>query len=95
MDDKRQYGFTVTSEMCQLKAIAITKQQCITGFKATLRLCQVAGADLTSSGNRRGVATPEHAYHQHAALLSTCMRLTVATTHVQIDAFLQANLYFS
>ena len=28
--------------MCQLKALAITKEQCIIGFKAILRLCQVA-----------------------------------------------------
>ena len=31
-----------SSEMCQLKALGITKEQCITGFKAILRLCQVA-----------------------------------------------------
>ena len=42
MNDKRQYGCAVSSEMCQLKALAITKEQCITGFKAILRLCQVA-----------------------------------------------------
>ena len=28
--------------MCQLKALALTKEQCITGFKVVLRLCQVA-----------------------------------------------------
>ena len=42
VDDKRQYGCAVTSEKCQLKALAITKGLGITGFKATLRLCQVA-----------------------------------------------------
>ena len=35
MDDKRQYGCTVTSEMCQLKALAISKELGITGFKAS------------------------------------------------------------
>ena len=42
VNDKRQYGCAVSSEMCQLKALAITKEQCITGFKAIQRLCQVA-----------------------------------------------------
>ena len=43
VNDKRQYGCAVSSEMCQLKALAITKEQCTTGFKAiVLRLCQVA-----------------------------------------------------
>ena len=41
MDDKRQYGCAVSSEMYQLKALVITKELDITGFKATLRLCQV------------------------------------------------------
>ena len=35
VDDKRQYRCTVTSEMCQLKALAITKVLGITGFKAS------------------------------------------------------------
>ena len=61
VDNKRQYRCTVTSEMYQLKALAITKELGITGFKATLRLCQVAGADLSSNGYRRGVATANHA----------------------------------
>ena len=56
VNDKRQYGCAVTSEMCQLKVLAITKKLGITGFKATLRLCQVEGANLSSSGDRRGVA---------------------------------------
>ena len=43
VNDKRQYGCAVSSEMCQLKALAITKEQCITGFKAILLVCQVAG----------------------------------------------------
>ena len=38
MDNKRQYRCTVTSEMCQLKALAVMKELGITGFKATLRL---------------------------------------------------------
>ena len=85
--------------MCQLKALAITKEQCITGFKAILRLCQVAagkrGADLASSGEWHGVAMANDAQHPHTVLASICVRLTVATTYVQIDTFLQANLYFS
>ena len=80
--------------MCKLKALAITKEQCITGFKAILRLCQVA-ADLASSGEWHGVTTANDAQYPHTALASTCVRLTVATTCVQIDAFLQANLHFS
>ena len=42
MNDERQYRCAVISEMCQLKALAITKDLCITGFKAILRLCQGA-----------------------------------------------------
>ena len=45
VDDKRQYGFAVTSEMCQLKALAITKELGITGLKVILRLCQVAAGE--------------------------------------------------
>ena len=64
VDDKRQYGCTVTSEMCQLKALAVTKKLGITGFKATLRLCQeVAGEQVltASSGDRCGMAMANHA----------------------------------
>ena len=57
--------------------------------------CQDAGADLASSGEWHGVATANEAQHLHTALASTRVRLTVATTYVQIEAFLQANLYFS
>ena len=60
MDDKRQCGCAATSEMCQLKALAVTKELGITGFKVTLRLCQVVGADLSSSGDWHGVATANH-----------------------------------
>ena len=86
--------------MCQLKALAIIKEQCITGFKAILRLCQVAAgkqvtADLASSREWRGVAMANDAQHPHTVLASTCVRLTAATTFVQIDAFFQVNLYFS
>ena len=45
--------------MCQLKALAITKELGITGFKATLRLCQEAPGEQVpkaSSGDRRGMA---------------------------------------
>ena len=38
VDDQKQYGCAVTSEMCQLKALAITKELGIMGFKATLCL---------------------------------------------------------
>ena len=57
--------------------------------------CRQAVADLASSGEWRGVATANDAQHPHTALASTCVRLTVATAYLQIDAFLQANLYFS
>ena len=57
--------------------------------------CRQAGADLASSGEWRGVLMANDAQHPHTALASTCVRLTVATTYVQIDAFFQANLYFS
>ena len=57
--------------------------------------CRQAGADLASSGEWHGVATASDAQHPHTALASTCVRVTVATTYVQIDKFLQANLYFS
>ena len=36
VNDKRQYGCAVTSEMRQLKALAITKELGIMGFKASL-----------------------------------------------------------
>ena len=78
-----------------MKALATTKEQRITGFKAILHLCQVAAGKRLStwlvSGN--GAATANDAQHPHTALASTCMRLTVATTYVQIEAFLQENLY--
>ena len=64
VEDKRQYGCTVTSEMCQLKALAVTKELGITGFKATLHLCQeVAGERVptASSRDRCGMATVNHA----------------------------------
>ena len=65
------------------------------GYKATLRLCQVAGANLSSNGDRRGVATAFQAYHPHTALAYTCVRLTVVSTYMKIDVFFEANLYFS
>ena len=46
VDGKSQLGCTVTSEMCQLKVLAVTKELGIMGFKATLR--------LSSSGCRPG-----------------------------------------
>ena len=56
--------------------------------------CWRAGTDLASSREWHGVAMANNAQHPHTVLASTCVRLTVATTYVQIDAFLQANLYF-
>ena len=64
MDDKRQYGCTITNEMCQMKALAVSKELGITGFKATLYLCQEAPGErvpTASSGDRHGVATANHA----------------------------------
>ena len=83
--------------MCQLKALAITKEQCITGFKAILHLYQVAAGKRVQTWLVAGndAATATDAQYPHTTLPSTCVRLTVATTYVQIDAFLQANLYFS
>ena len=64
MDNKRQYGCTFTSEMCQMKALAVTKELGITGFKATQLFCQVAAGEqvpMASSGDLRDVATANHA----------------------------------
>ena len=63
VDDKRQYGCAVTSEMCQLKAVAVTKEPGITGFKGTLHLCQVTAGKLVSIWLvvGIGVATANHA----------------------------------
>ena len=36
VDNKRQYGCTVTSEICLMKALAVSKELGIMGFKATL-----------------------------------------------------------
>ena len=84
--------------MCQLKALAITKEQCTTDFKATYTAsvsssCRQAGADSASSREWCGLATANDAQHPHTALASTCVTLTIATTYVQRDAFLQANLF--
>ena len=64
VDDKRQYGCTVTSEMYQMKALAISKELGITGFKAIVSVYQEAGSEqvlMASSGDRRAVATANHA----------------------------------
>ena len=64
VDDKRQYGCTVTSEMCQMKALAISKELGITCFKATLHLCQEAGSErvlMASSGDWCSMAMANHA----------------------------------
>ena len=64
MDDKRQYGCTVISEMCQMKALAVSKELGITGFKGTLHLCQEAPGErvpTASSGDWHGMATANHA----------------------------------
>ena len=64
VDDERQYRCTVTSEMCQMKALAVSKELGITGFKATLHRCQEAPGErvpTASSGDLHGVATANHA----------------------------------
>ena len=55
--------------------------------------CRQAGADLASSGEWHGVETANGAQHPLTALASTCVRLTVATTYVQIGAFFK-QIYF-
>ena len=63
LDDKRQYGCTVSSEMCQMKALAVSKELGIRGFKATLHLCQEVPGErvpTANSGDRRGVSTVNH-----------------------------------
>jgi hypothetical protein len=35
VSEKRQFGYVVSTEMCQLKALALTKEQGIDGFKAS------------------------------------------------------------
>ena len=96
MNNKRQYRCTITSEMCQLKVLAITKDHGFQSYTASVSSsCRQAGADLASSVEWRSMATANDAQHPHTALASTCMRLTVATTYVQTDVFLHTNLYFS
>ena len=38
VNDKRQYGYAVTNEICHLKALVITKELGIMDFKATVCL---------------------------------------------------------
>jgi hypothetical protein len=35
MSEKRQFGYAVSTDMCQLKALASVKEQGIDGFKAS------------------------------------------------------------
>jgi hypothetical protein len=35
VSEKRQFGYAVSAEMCQLKALALAKEQGIDGFKAS------------------------------------------------------------
>ena len=47
-----------------MKALAVSKELGIMGFKATLHLCQEAPGErvqTASSGDRRGMATVNHA----------------------------------
>ena len=47
--------------MCQMKALAVFKELGITGFKATLHLCQEAPGErvpTASSGDRHGNGEP-------------------------------------
>ena len=64
MNDKRKYECAVISGMCQLKALAITKELGISGFKATLRLCQEAAGErepTASSRDPHSMAMANHA----------------------------------
>ena len=70
MDDKRQYRCAVTSEMCQLKVLAITNELGIMGFKATLSLSQVVAA-----GGR--VVVGIGAAWQRPSMRSICLYLSV------------------
>ena len=76
-----------------IESSSYIKELSITGFKATQRVRQVAGADLSTSVDQHGVVTANHA--MHPTLASTYMRLAVVTMYVKINLFLQANLYFS
>ena len=57
MDDDKEYGCTITSEMCQLKALAIAKELGIMGFKGTLRLYQVAASERLPTWLVAGIGT--------------------------------------
>ena len=49
---------------CEMKALAVSKELGITGFKAILRFCQEAVGErvpTASSGDLRGVAMANHA----------------------------------
>ena len=76
--------------MCQLKALDITKEQCIMGFKAILHLCQVAAGKRVPTWL---VAAWQRTAPAHRAGFYLCETHS-ATTYVQIDTFLQANLQY-
>ena len=85
VDDKRKYGSTVTSEMCQLKALAVSNELGITGFKVILRLCQVAAGERVPAWLVAGIG----AAWQWPKMQSTCTprwplltRDTVVTTSI-------------
>ena len=59
--------------MCQMKALAVSKELGITGFKATLHLCQEAPGKrvpTASSRDRRGNGDPCLAPAHRASLYS-------------------------
>ena len=60
MNDKRQYGCAVTSEMCQLKALAVNNKPGNSGSKATLGLCQVAAGKLVLIWLAAGICMAQH-----------------------------------
>ena len=99
MDNKRQYGYTVTSEMCQLKALAIPRNQASQVSKLYCVSVKQQPASGCQPGKQRGSVRHDNAPTMHSARMPhcplTCVRLTVVTAYVQIDVFLQANLYFS
>ena len=73
--------------LVQLKALAVTKEPGITGFKATLRLCQVAAGKvvpiwLLRGSARHGNGQPCIAPARHAGLY---LRETRCSCNVRAD----------
>ena len=108
VNDKRQWGCEVSSEMCQFKALAWiifihgssynqgTMHHGFRSYTASVSSsCRQAGADLASNGEWRGVATANDAQPP-----AHCAGFYLHETHCSYnvradDAFFKANLYFS